>query len=80
LFKEVSDYNKLTKAKTTEKLSNLLINSVAHNLYTPLTHLVSLTKMLKIQFESGIKAENTIGKLGVCLQRLIYITNNILDI
>jgi len=36
LFKEVSSYNKLSKAKITEKFSNLLINSLSHNLFTPL--------------------------------------------
>ena len=40
LFKEVSVYNKLSKAKTTEKISNILINSIAHNLFTPLNVLI----------------------------------------
>lgn len=40
LFKEVSVYNKLSKAKTTEKFSNILINSIAHNLFTPLNVLI----------------------------------------
>jgi hypothetical protein len=40
LFKEVSMYNKLNKAKTTEKFSNILINSIAHNLFTPLNALI----------------------------------------
>jgi hypothetical protein len=40
LFKEVSVYNKLSKARTTEKFSNILINSIAHNLFTPLNVLI----------------------------------------
>jgi len=36
LFKEVSSYNKQAHAKMTEKFSNLLINSLSHNLFTPL--------------------------------------------
>jgi hypothetical protein len=40
LFKEVSVYNKLSKAKTTEKITNILINSIAHNLFTPLNVLI----------------------------------------
>ena len=40
LFKEVSVYHKLSKAKTTEKISNILINSIAHNLFTPLNVLI----------------------------------------
>lgn len=40
LFKEISIYNKLSKAKTTEKFSNILINSIAHNLFTPLNALI----------------------------------------
>lgn len=36
LFKEVSKYNKISKAKIREKFSNLLINSLSHNLFTPL--------------------------------------------
>ncbi len=44
LFKEVSVYNKLSKAKTTEKISSILINSIAHNLFTPLNVLIQLNK------------------------------------
>ena len=44
LFKEVSIYNKLSKAKTTEKFSNILINTIAHNLYTPINALIQLNK------------------------------------
>lgn len=40
LFKEVSIYNKLSKAQTTEKFSNIMINSIAHNLFTPLNALI----------------------------------------
>jgi hypothetical protein len=40
LFKEVSVYNRLSKARTTEKFSNILINSIAHNLFTPLNALI----------------------------------------
>ena len=46
LFKEVSIYNKLSKAKTTEKFSNLLINSIAHNLFTPLNALIQLNRSM----------------------------------
>ncbi len=46
LFKEVSIYNKLSKAKTTEKFSNILINSIAHNLFTPLNALIQLNKSM----------------------------------
>ena len=42
LFKEVSIYNKLS----TEKFSNILINSIAHNLYTPLNALIQLNRSL----------------------------------
>jgi len=44
LYKEVSIYNKLSKAKTTEKFSNILINTIAHNLFTPLNALIQLNK------------------------------------
>lgn len=40
LFKEVSTYNKLEKEKTQEKFANILINSIAHNLFTPLNQLI----------------------------------------
>jgi hypothetical protein len=46
LFKEVSVYNRLSKARTTEKFSNILINSIAHNLFTPLNALIQLTKSM----------------------------------
>jgi len=80
LFKEVSVYNKLSQAKTTEKFSNLLINSVAHNLYTPLNQLVGYAQMLKMQMDmaSGM-ANQTLTTMGICLQRLMFTTNNILE-
>lgn len=53
LFKEVSIYNKLSKAKTTEKFFNLLINSIAHNLYTPLNALIQLNKSIS-EIISGV--------------------------
>lgn len=39
-------YNRLSKARTTEKFSNILINSIAHNLFTPLNALIQLTKSM----------------------------------
>ena len=39
LFKEISIYNRLSKARTTEKFSNILVNSISHNLNTPLNAL-----------------------------------------
>lgn len=44
LFKEISIYNRLSKARTTEKFSNILINSIAHNLNTPLNALQQINK------------------------------------
>ena len=49
LFKEVSAFNKFQKAQTTEKFSNILINSVAHNLFTPLNQLIQLNKSMIVQ-------------------------------
>ena len=46
LFKEVSIYNRLSKARTTERFTNLLINSIAHNLFTPLNALIHLNKTM----------------------------------
>ena len=46
LFKEVSIYNRLSKARTTERFTNLLINSIAHNLFTPLNALINLNKTM----------------------------------
>mmetsp|Transcript_17018 Transcript_17018/g.26274 ORF Transcript_17018/g.26274 Transcript_17018/m.26274 type:complete len:81 (-) Transcript_17018:2395-2637(-) len=68
LFKEVSSFNKLTHAKTTEKFSNLLINSVSHNLYTPLTQIGEFTQMLKDSLQKGnLRVDRTIGMIGQCL-------------
>lgn len=44
LFKEVSMYNKISQAKTTEKLQNLMLNSISHNLYTPINSLIQLNQ------------------------------------
>jgi glycine betaine/choline ABC-type transport system substrate-binding protein len=68
LFKEVSIYNKLSKAKTTEKFSNILINSIAHNLFTPLNALIQLNKSMSDQIEGlDDAAEKNVQMIGVCL-------------
>ena len=68
LFKEVSIYNKLSKAKTTEKFSNILINSIAHNLFTPLNALIQLNKGMSDLIEGSNEiAEKNVQMIGVCL-------------
>ena len=69
LFKEISIFNKLSKAQTTEKFSNLLINSIAHNLFTPLNALIQLNKSMSdlIEGQNDI-AEKNVQMIGVCLQ------------
>ena len=80
MFKEVSIYNKLSKAKTTEKFFNLLINSIAHNLYTPLNALIQLNKSIS-EILSGVNdmAETNVHMIGICLQQLVFTTHNILE-
>ena len=77
LFKEVSIYNKLNKARTTEKFSNILLNSIAHNLYTPLNALIQLNKnMAYSKIEQG---KESVRMVGICLQQLVFTTHNILE-
>jgi len=80
LFKEVSIYNKLSRAKTTEKFSNILINSIAHNLYTPLNALIQLNKSMS-DIITGVNelAEQNVHMIGICLQQLVFTTHNILE-
>ena len=69
LFKEISIYNKLSKAKTTEKFSNILINSIAHNLFTPLNALIQLNKaQSNVITNSNPAAQKNCIMIGVCLQ------------
>lgn len=80
LFKEVSIYNKLSKAKTTEKFSNILFNSIAHNLYTPLNALIQLNKSMNFMIEKANNiAQHNIHMIGICLQQLVFTTHNILE-
>ena len=68
LFKEVSIYNKLQKAKTTEKFTNILINSIAHNLYTPLNSLISLNKGMQETLDTtNLMANNLVHQIGITL-------------
>jgi hypothetical protein len=68
LFKEVSIYNRLSKARTTEKFSNILINSIAHNLFTPLNAMIQLTKSMS-DIIVGINelADKNVQMIGICL-------------
>ena len=68
LFKEVSMYNKLNKAKTTEKFSNILINSIAHNLFTPLNALIQLNKNMADNANRNKEvSEKNVQMIGCCL-------------
>lgn len=80
LFKEVSIYNRLSKARTTEKFSNILINSIAHNLFTPLNAMIQLTKSMS-DIIVGINelADKNVQMIGICLQQLVFTTHNILE-
>ena len=80
LFKEISIYDKLSKAQVTEKFTNMLINSVAHNLFTPLNALIELNKSMNelLQGQDGLLEKNT-HMIGVCLQQLVFTTHNFLE-
>ena len=43
LFKEVSSYQQLKKTQTKEKFTQVLINSTAHNLFTPINGILGIT-------------------------------------
>jgi K+-sensing histidine kinase KdpD len=64
----VSVYNRLSKARTTEKFSNILINSIAHNLFTPLNAMIQLTKSMS-DLILGINdlADKNVQMIGICL-------------
>ena len=80
LFKEVSIYDKISKAQTKEKFSNILINSIAHNLFTPLNALIHLNKSMSDLIEGfNETAEKKIQMIGICLQQLVFTTHNILE-
>jgi K+-sensing histidine kinase KdpD len=76
----VSIYNRLSKARTTEKFSNILINSIAHNLFTPLNAMIQLTKSMS-DLILGINemADKNVQMIGICLQQLVFTTHNILE-
>lgn len=68
LFKEMSIYNKMSYNKNIKKLQNLMLNSISHNLYTPINALIQLNKnlgnLLGRLTEPTLKVINMIG---VCL-------------
>jgi nitrogen-specific signal transduction histidine kinase len=53
LLKEVSSYQQLSKMKTKEKYTNVLINSTAHNLFTPINGILGLTQLLEQEVENN---------------------------
>lgn len=80
LFKEVSIYNRLQKARTTERFTNLLINSIAHNLFTPLNALIHLNKSLSNLVKGKNQAaEYNSQMISQCLQQLVFTSHNILE-
>ena len=53
LFKEVSSYQQLKKTQTKEKFTQVLINSTAHNLFTPINGILGITQLLETQVKSN---------------------------
>jgi nitrogen-specific signal transduction histidine kinase len=51
VFKEISSYKKLQKAKTREQMTNIFINSTAHNIFTPINGLFGVIELLQREIE-----------------------------
>lgn len=51
LFKEISIYSRLQKARIKERLANVLINSVAHNFNTPLSSAIQANREMSDDVE-----------------------------
>ena len=43
----------MQKSKTKEKCTNVLINSTAHNLFTPINGILGLTQLLEQEVENN---------------------------
>ena len=70
----MSSYQKLQKNKTKEKYTNVLINSTAHNLFTPINGILGLTQLLEQEVEKNEVAVKYIRIMIQCLQGLVYTT------
>lgn len=80
LFKEVSMYNKMASAKTTEKLQNLMLNSISHNLYTPINSLIQLNQNMILAIDGlNTHALRIMRMMGICLQQLVFTTHNLIE-
>lgn len=53
LFKEISIYSRLQKARIKERLANVLINSVAHNFFTPLSSAIQANKDMGLEVSNS---------------------------
>ncbi|TNV86645.1 hypothetical protein FGO68_gene11630 [Halteria grandinella] len=80
LLKEVSSYQQLKKTQTKEKFTQVLINSTAHNLFTPINGIVNLTHLLETQVENNPMANKYVQIMKTCLQGLVYTTQNMLEL
>lgn len=81
LFKEMSIYNKLSFKKNMNKMQNLMLNSISHNLYTPINGLIELNKnmstIVEIQTEQSMKV---MQMMGICLQQLVFTIHSIIEL
>lgn len=80
LFKEVSSYQQMKKTQTREKFTQVLINSTAHNLFTPINGILGLTQLLEAQVETNALASRYVQIMKKCLQGLVYTTQNMLEL
>lgn len=67
LFKEVSSYQQLKKTQTKEKFTQVLINSTAHNLFTPINGILNLISLLEAQVENNPIASRYVQIMKKCL-------------
>ncbi|CDW85046.1 multi-sensor hybrid histidine kinase [Stylonychia lemnae] len=81
VFKEISNYKKLQKSKTKEQFTNILVNSTAHNISTPINSIKGFTELLELDQSvmHSLSSKEHIRLIKLCLKILIFNTKNLME-
>ena len=79
VLKETSNYKRMQKSKTKDQLTNLFINSTAHNIFTPINGITGICDLLKKEIGENRGVLRYIMLLKTCLNSLIFNSQNLIE-
>lgn len=80
LFKDITSCKKLQSSTLRDNFTNVFINSSAHNASTPINGMKMITELLAVEVKDNHKGTTLIQKLRICLQGMVFNSQNIIEL